>query len=102
MRAADNLIAGLGQIPVWLARQWPARMGALVDIAQYAIAAPHNKAQKQGLILAKHKPLGPGVGQIAQGAEHCAGFWLGRIQASPPRLIFQGKISRRSNRPAKA
>jgi hypothetical protein len=52
--------------------------------------------------LAKHKPLGPGVGQIAEGAEHCAGFWLGRIQASPPRLIFQGKISRRSNRPAKA
>lgn len=102
MRAADNLIARPGQIPVWLTRQWPARMRTMVDIALHAIAAPNDKAQEQSLILAKHKPLGPGVGQIAEGAEHCARFWLGRIQASPPRLIFQGKISRRSNRPARA
>jgi hypothetical protein len=65
MRAADNLIARLGQIAVGLARQWPACMGAMVNIAQHAIAAPNNKAQKQGLILAKHKPLGPGISQIA-------------------------------------
>ena len=65
MRAADNLIAGLGQIAVWLTRQWPARMGAMVDIAMHAIAAPNDKAQEQGLILAKHKPLGPRIGQIA-------------------------------------
>lgn len=65
MRAADNLIARLGQIPVWLTRQWPARMWTMVDIALHAIAAPNDKAQEQGLVLAKHKPLGPRIGQIA-------------------------------------
>ena len=65
MRAADNLIARLGQIAVGLPRQWPACMRAMVNIAQHAIAAPNDKAQKQGLILAKHKPLGAGIGQIA-------------------------------------
>ena len=65
MRAADNLIARLGQIAVWLTRQWPARVGAMVNIAMQAIATPNNKAQKQGLVLAKHKALGPRIGQIA-------------------------------------